>query len=149
MVILQHTRSMKIRSQINEKKNINNKIIPIISATKSRTWASSLIKIINIASLYILFIPLILLQENDLQTDANPFDIFKVRPLLKLKLSWSQEPTNGLVNRPKLYQQTSENGKKDSCKDRQTASKSSNNDVKNGIVLCCLLLHIFILISFV
>ncbi|PZC75727.1 hypothetical protein B5X24_HaOG205701 [Helicoverpa armigera] len=73
-------------------------------------------------------------NENDLQTEGNPFDIFKVRPLLKLKLSWSQEPTNGLVNRPKLYQQTSENGKKDSCssKDRQAASKSSNNDIKNG-----------------
>ncbi|KAJ8715989.1 hypothetical protein PYW08_013274 [Mythimna loreyi] len=71
-------------------------------------------------------------NENDLQTEGNPFDIFKVRPLLKLKLSWSQEPTNGLVNRPKLYQQT-ENGKKESSsKDRQSTSKSSNNDVKNG-----------------
>lgn len=76
------------------------------------------------------------MQENDLQTEGNPFDIFKVRPLLKLKLSWSQEPTNGLVNRPKLYQQTSENGKKDpSNKDRQSTSKTSNNDIKNGIVL--------------
>lgn len=79
------------------------------------------------------------LQESDLQADANPFDVFKVRPLLKLKLSWSQEPTNGLVNRPKLYQQTNENGhKKDSTasKDRQTTSKSSNSssDPKNGIV---------------
>ncbi|XP_035445166.2 polycomb protein suz12-B isoform X2 [Spodoptera frugiperda] len=64
-------------------------------------------------------------NENDLQTEGNPFDIFKVRPLLKLKLSWSQEPTNGLVNRPKLYQQTSENGKKDpSNKDRQSTSKT-------------------------
>ncbi|CAH0694014.1 unnamed protein product [Spodoptera exigua] len=72
-------------------------------------------------------------NENDLQTEGNPFDIFKVRPLLKLKLSWSQEPTNGLVNRPKLYQQTSENGKKDSSnKDRQSTSKTSNNDIKNG-----------------
>ncbi|XP_026737824.1 polycomb protein suz12-B [Trichoplusia ni] len=71
-------------------------------------------------------------NENDLHTDANPFDIFKVRPLLKLKLSWSQEPTNGLVNRPKLYQHT-ENGKKESTsKDRQSTSKSSNNDSKNG-----------------
>ncbi|XP_030019905.2 polycomb protein Su(z)12 isoform X2 [Manduca sexta] len=65
-------------------------------------------------------------NENDLQTETNPFDVFKVRPLLKLKLSWSQEPTNGLVNRPKLYQQTSENGmKKDSgsSKDRSSSQK--------------------------
>lgn len=77
-----------------------------------------------------------LLQEHDIPGEANPFDIFKVRPLLKLKLSWSQEPTNGLVNRPKLYQQTSENGhKKESNKDRQSTSKcSTNSDPKNGIV---------------
>lgn len=74
-------------------------------------------------------------NEHDLQADSNPFDVFKVRPLLKLKLSWSQEPTNGLVNRPKLYQQTNENGhKKDSNKDRQTTSKTASNncDPKNA-----------------
>ncbi|XP_068618758.1 polycomb protein suz12-B [Battus philenor] len=74
-------------------------------------------------------------NENDVQSETNPFDIFKVRPLLKLKLSWSQEPTNGLVNRPKLYQQLSEaNGvKKDgSSKDRLSSQKCHSNDVKNG-----------------
>ncbi|XP_050675164.1 polycomb protein suz12-B [Leptidea sinapis] len=49
-------------------------------------------------------------SENDLHGNTNPFDIFKVRPLLKLKLSWSQEPTNGLVNRPKLYHANDTNG---------------------------------------
>lgn len=77
------------------------------------------------------------LQENDLHTETNPFDIFKVRPLLKLKLSWSQEPTNGLVNRPKLYQQNSEtNGIKKEAgtsKDRHSMQKCSTNDIKNGM----------------
>ncbi|KAL0822366.1 hypothetical protein ABMA28_004460 [Loxostege sticticalis] len=75
-------------------------------------------------------------NENDLHTETNPFDIFKVRPLLKLKLSWSQEPTNGLVNRPKLYQQNSEtNGIKKEAgtsKDRHSMQKCSTNDIKNG-----------------
>ncbi|XP_075978606.1 polycomb protein Su(z)12 [Anticarsia gemmatalis] len=76
-------------------------------------------------------------SEHDLQADSNPFDVFKVRPLLKLKLSWSQEPTNGLVNRPKLYQQSNENGhKKESStsKDRLNVPKcsSSNSEIKNG-----------------
>ncbi|KPI97253.1 hypothetical protein RR46_09160 [Papilio xuthus] len=74
-------------------------------------------------------------NENDVQSESNPFDIFKVRPLLKLKLSWSQEPTNGLVNRPKLYQQSTEtNGvKKDSVnKDRLPTQKCHANDIKNG-----------------
>ncbi|KAJ0178165.1 hypothetical protein K1T71_005988 [Dendrolimus kikuchii] len=74
-------------------------------------------------------------NEHDLQTETNPFDVFKVRPLLKLKLSWSQEPTNGLVNRPKLYQQTSENGvKKETSinKDRLSAQKCSTSDHKNN-----------------
>ncbi|RVE50728.1 hypothetical protein evm_004638 [Chilo suppressalis] len=75
-------------------------------------------------------------NENDLQSDSNPFDIFKVRPLLKLKLSWSQEPTNGLVNRPKLYQQSNEtNGiKKDAngSKDRHSMQKGGTSEVKNG-----------------
>ncbi|XP_013190850.2 polycomb protein suz12-B [Amyelois transitella] len=73
-------------------------------------------------------------NENELQTDTNPFDIFKVRPLLKLKLSWSQEPTNGLVNRPKLYQQSETNGAKKesgSSKDR-LSMKNGNSDSKNG-----------------
>ncbi|CAK1586016.1 unnamed protein product [Parnassius mnemosyne] len=71
-------------------------------------------------------------NEKDLHSETNPFDIFKVRPLLKLKLSWSQEPTNGLVNRPKLYQQSSDmNGvKKDgSNKERLSTQK---HDVKNS-----------------
>lgn len=75
------------------------------------------------------------LKENDMQSETNPFDIFKVRPLLKLKLSWSQEPTNGLVNRPKLYQQSGDtNGvKKDgSSKDRLSTLKCHSNDIKNG-----------------
>ncbi|CAG9793984.1 unnamed protein product [Diatraea saccharalis] len=75
-------------------------------------------------------------SENDLHAETNPFDIFKVRPLLKLKLSWSQEPTNGLVNRPKLYQQNSDtNGiKKDasSSKDKHSTQKGSNSEIKNG-----------------
>ncbi|XP_059053735.1 polycomb protein suz12-B isoform X2 [Achroia grisella] len=75
-------------------------------------------------------------NENDIHTETNPFDIFKVRPLLKLKLSWSQEPTNGLVNRPKLYQQTNEsNGVKKettSNKDKIPMQKSSTSDSKNG-----------------
>ncbi|CAH2039456.1 unnamed protein product, partial [Iphiclides podalirius] len=74
-------------------------------------------------------------NESDMQTESNPFDIFKVRPLLKLKLSWSQEPTNGLVNRPKLYQQSGDtNGlKKDgSSKDRLTTQKCHLSDIKNG-----------------
>ncbi|XP_026762538.1 polycomb protein suz12-B [Galleria mellonella] len=75
-------------------------------------------------------------NENDLQSETNPFDIFKVRPLLKLKLSWSQEPTNGLVNRPKLYQQINEsNGVKketNSSKDKIPMQKSSTSDNKNG-----------------
>ncbi|KAM3966249.1 LOW QUALITY PROTEIN: polycomb protein Su(z)12 [Aphomia sociella] len=75
-------------------------------------------------------------NENELHSETNPFDIFKVRPLLKLKLSWSQEPTNGLVNRPKLYQQNSEtNGvKKENNinKDRIPMQKSSTSDNKNG-----------------
>ncbi|XP_039755360.1 polycomb protein suz12-B isoform X1 [Pararge aegeria] len=69
--------------------------------------------------------------ENDLTSETNPFNIFKVRPLLKLKLSWSQEPTNGLVNRPKLYQQGETNGiKKDtnSAKDRLSTQKISTID---------------------
>lgn len=78
-----------------------------------------------------------LFQENELQTETSPFDVFKVRPLLKLKLSWSQEPTNGLVNRPKLYQQTSEtNGvKKDAAsKDRPSSNilKTTTDATKNG-----------------
>lgn len=79
-----------------------------------------------------------MLQENELQTETNPFDIFKVKPLLKLKLSWSQEPTNGLVNRPKLYQQTSENGSKKeptpSKVERSSsgAQRSNSSDAKNG-----------------
>ncbi|XP_028029143.1 polycomb protein suz12-B isoform X2 [Bombyx mandarina] len=73
-------------------------------------------------------------NENDIHAESNPFDIFKVRPLLKLKLSWSQEPTNGLVNRPKLYQQSSENGlKKESNSSKEKSShKTNSNDVKNG-----------------
>ncbi|XP_049874172.1 polycomb protein suz12-B [Pectinophora gossypiella] len=73
-------------------------------------------------------------NENDIQTESNPFDVFKVRPLLKLKLSWSQEPTNGLVNRPKLYQQTSDtNGvKKESSKEKSSLQKSGSSDSKNG-----------------
>ncbi|KAG7295922.1 hypothetical protein JYU34_021012 [Plutella xylostella] len=77
-------------------------------------------------------------NENELQTETNPFDIFKVKPLLKLKLSWSQEPTNGLVNRPKLYQQTSENGsKKDPTPSKverssSGAQRSNSSDAKNG-----------------
>lgn len=70
------------------------------------------------------------LQDNDLQTETNPFDIFKVRPLLKLKLSWSQEPTNGLVNRPKLYQQSEFNGMKKESNKEKNAQKFSDN--KNG-----------------
>ncbi|XP_045450917.1 polycomb protein suz12-B [Melitaea cinxia] len=70
-------------------------------------------------------------NEND--SESNPFNIFKVRPLLKLKLSWSQEPTNGLVNRPKLYQQAGEaNGiKMEPCstKDKLSTQKCS---VSNG-----------------
>ncbi|GBP54281.1 Polycomb protein Su(z)12 [Eumeta japonica] len=65
-------------------------------------------------------------NENDIQSDTNPFDVFKVRPLLKLKLSWSQEPTNGLVNRPKLYQQSNDaNGlKKDNILNKDTKPMS-------------------------
>ncbi|XP_063363645.1 polycomb protein suz12-B [Cydia amplana] len=73
-------------------------------------------------------------NENEMQTDINPFDIFKVRPLLKLKLSWSQEPTNGLVNRPKLYQQEANGAKKDTltAKDRPSGSQQKNgNEAKN------------------
>ncbi|XP_026316732.1 polycomb protein Su(z)12 isoform X2 [Hyposmocoma kahamanoa] len=69
-------------------------------------------------------------SDNDLQTETNPFDIFKVRPLLKLKLSWSQEPTNGLVNRPKLYQQSEFNGMKKESNKEKNAQKFSDN--KNG-----------------
>ncbi|KAJ2943672.1 hypothetical protein O0L34_g16785 [Tuta absoluta] len=72
-------------------------------------------------------------NENDIQTETNPFDIFKVRPLLKLKLSWSQEPTNGLVNRPKLYQQSSEtNGVKKETKEKPSILKSVSSESKNG-----------------
>lgn len=83
-----------------------------------------------------------LLQENDIQSETNPFDVFKVRPLLKLKLSWSQEPTNGLVNRPKLYQQTNENGvKKDNSihKDRLSAQKCNNENKSSKLttVIVC------------
>lgn len=77
----------------------------------------------------------IFLQENELHTDTNPFDIFKVRPLLKLKLSWSQEPTNGLVNRPKLYQANETNGlKKDLTviKDRLSTQKNGTGEAKNS-----------------
>lgn len=67
-----------------------------------------------------------------------------MRPLLKLKLSWSQEPTNGLVNRPKLYQQAGEaNGiKMEPCstKDKLSTQKCSISDIRNGkfILLLCL-----------
>ncbi|CAG9561370.1 unnamed protein product [Danaus chrysippus] len=72
-------------------------------------------------------------NENDLQTETNPFDIFKVRPLLKLKLSWSQEPTNGLVNRPKLYQQDSNGVKKDNtAKEKISTPRCSTSEIKNG-----------------
>ncbi|KAL4711986.1 hypothetical protein ACJJTC_003653 [Scirpophaga incertulas] len=73
-------------------------------------------------------------NEMDVHPDKNPFDIFKVRPLLKLKLSWSQEPTNGLVNRPKLYQQAGEsNGmKKDGSSSKDKHSTQKGNDIKNG-----------------
>ncbi|XP_041986801.1 polycomb protein suz12-B [Aricia agestis] len=72
-------------------------------------------------------------NENDVQSETNPFDIFKVRPLLKLKLSWSQEPTNGLVNRPKLYQQTETNGiKKENSSSKDRPQKSSTSENKNG-----------------
>ena len=69
-------------------------------------------------------------NENDIQSDTNPFDIFKVRPLLKLKLSWSQEPTNGLVNRPKLYQQSYETNRHK--KDSGSKEKASNSSQKHG-----------------
>ncbi|XP_038223589.1 polycomb protein suz12-B [Zerene cesonia] len=74
-------------------------------------------------------------NENELHSETNPFDIFKVRPLLKLKLSWSQEPTNGLVNRPKLYQANETNGiKKESnaSKDRISTSKCGASDNKTN-----------------
>ncbi|CAH2090954.1 unnamed protein product [Euphydryas editha] len=75
-------------------------------------------------------------NENDVHSESNPFNIFKVRPLLKLKLSWSQEPTNGLVNRPKLYQQTGEaNGiKMEPCstKEKLSTQKCSISEIKNG-----------------
>ncbi|XP_050351532.1 polycomb protein suz12-B [Nymphalis io] len=75
-------------------------------------------------------------NENDVHSESNPFNIFKVRPLLKLKLSWSQEPTNGLVNRPKLYQQAGEaNGiKKEPCstKEKLSSQKCSISEIKNG-----------------
>ncbi|CAH0729927.1 unnamed protein product, partial [Brenthis ino] len=73
-------------------------------------------------------------NENDLHSETNPFNIFKVRPLLKLKLSWSQEPTNGLVNRPKLYQHDTNGIKKESSsvKDKLSAQKCSTSEIKNG-----------------
>lgn len=77
-------------------------------------------------------------QENDLTSETNPFNIFKVRPLLKLKLSWSQEPTNGLVNRPKLYHQGETNGVKketNSAKDRLSTQKVSTSDIKSKYFL--------------
>lgn len=75
------------------------------------------------------------MQEHELQPALQ---ILKEMPLLKLNMSWSQEPTNGLVNRPKLYQQTSEmNGmKKDSSnKDKASSSTRKNStEHKNGKV---------------
>lgn len=72
-------------------------------------------------------------NENEMQPALQ---VLKVMPLLKLNMSWSQEPTNGLVNRPKLFQQNFDtNCNKKDCSTKSkpgSSTRKSSTDFKNG-----------------
>lgn len=78
-----------------------------------------------------------LLQDIHIPEENNPFEIFNVKPTLKLKLSWSQEPLNGLVTRPRPYQQCIENNedsKTETCNSNKENNRPSDGSKMNNIL---------------
>lgn len=46
-------------------------------------------------------------------TECKPFEVFSRHPTLKLRLNWTTEPSNGLVDRPTLIQPLPNNDNKE------------------------------------
>lgn len=86
------------------------------------------LRIVNVEHFKMYFFSL---QDIHIPEENNPFEIFNIKPTLKLKLSWSQEPLNGLVTRPRPYQQRIENNediKTETCNN----SNKENNRPSDG-----------------